>query len=486
MQKEEKRLIQRLRDYNATDYYPFHMPGHKRNPELGKEYENPFEIDITEIHGFDNLHHPEGLLKRSMEWAADVYGADRTYYLINGSSCGLLAAIFGTTTCGGTILMSRNCHKAAYNGIFLNHLKADYVYPQIIGNLGIQGGILPEDVDNLLESDPEIQAVLIVSPTYDGIVSDIEKIAEAAHRYGKPLIVDEAHGAHFAFGKDFPKSALEMGADVVIQSVHKTLPSFTQTALLHVRGNLADREEIERYLGIFQSSSPSYVFMAGIENCIYHMDRDGRRGMERFYDRLLSLRSALKKMNRLYLLDRECVGRFGVFDMDPSKIVVSVEKTNITGADLDRILREKYHLEMEMCCADHVVAITTLGDREDGFRRLEQALLELDGKLEEKKEDPDLESNMEWSSRVTSKPEVEMTVFDGTTAVKEPVPVENSVGRISGEFVYIYPPGIPIVAPGEMLLPSLVRTIGEYQKMGLSVQGMKDPSGKTIQVVKRS
>lgn len=486
MQKEEERLIQRLRDYNATDYYPFHMPGHKRNPELGKEYENPFEIDITEIHGFDNLHHPEGLLKRSMEWAADVYGADRTYYLINGSSCGLLAAIFGTTTCGGTILMSRNCHKAAYNGIFLNHLKADYVYPQIIGNLGIQGGILPEDVDNLLESDPEIQAVLIVSPTYDGIVSDIEKIAEAAHRYGKPLIVDEAHGAHFAFGKDFPKSALELGADVVIQSVHKTLPSFTQTALLHARGNLADREEIERYLGIFQSSSPSYVFMAGIENCIYHMDRDGRRGMERFYDRLLSLRSALKKMNRLYLLDRECVGRFGVFDMDPSKIVVSVEKTNITGADLDRILREKYHLELEMCCADHVVAITTLGDREDGFRRLEQALLELDGKLEEKKEDPDLESNMEWSSRVTSKPEVEMTVFDGTTAVKEPVPVENSVGRISGEFVYIYPPGIPIVAPGEMLLPSLVRTIGEYQKMGLSVQGMKDPSGKTIQVVKRS
>ena len=486
MQKEEERLIQRLRDYNATDYYPFHMPGHKRNPELGKEYENPFEIDITEIHGFDNLHHPEGLLKRSMEWAADVYGADRTYYLINGSSCGLLAAIFGTTTCGGTILMSRNCHKAAYNGIFLNHLKADYVYPQIIGNLGIQGGILPEDVDNLLESDPEIQAVLIVSPTYDGIVSDIEKIAEAAHRYGKPLIVDEAHGAHFAFGKDFPKSALELGADVVIQSVHKTLPSFTQTALLHVRGNLADREEIERYLGIFQSSSPSYVFMAGIENCIYHMDRDGRRGMERFYDRLLSLRSALKKMNRLYLLDRECVGRFGVFDMDPSKIVVSVEKTNITGADLDRILREKYHLELEMCCADHVVAITTLGDREDGFRRLEQALLELDGELEEKKEDPDLESNMEWSSRVTSKPEVEMTVFDGTTAVKEPVPVENSVGRISGEFVYIYPPGIPIVAPGEMLLPSLVRTIGEYQKMGLSVQGMKDPSGKTIQVVKRS
>ena len=151
---------------------------------MGREYENPFDLDITEIYGFDNLHHPR-ILKRSMEWAASVYGADKTYYLVNGSSCGILAAVFGTTSCGGSILMSRNCHKSAYNGVFLNHLKADYVYPQVIGNLGIQGGILPEDVDNQLSADPNIQAVLIVSPTYDGIVSDIEEIAKAAHRYGK-------------------------------------------------------------------------------------------------------------------------------------------------------------------------------------------------------------------------------------------------------------------------------------------------------------
>lgn len=485
MLRQEERLVQQLRDYSASDYYPFHMPGHKRNTELGKEYNNPFEIDITEISGFDNLHHPEGILKRSMEWAASVYGADKTYYLVNGSSCGLLAAIFAATEWGGHILMSRNCHKAAYNGVFLKHLKADYVYPQVIGNLGIQGGILPEDVEDMLASDPEIQAVLVVSPTYEGIVSDIAGIAEAAHRYGKPLIVDEAHGAHFAFGKEFPRSALELGADVVIQSVHKTLPSFTQTALLHLRGDRVRAEEVERYLGIFQSSSPSYVFMAGIENCIYYMDGRGRREMEHFSERLLSLRTALREMNHLLLLDRDLIGKFGIFDMDPAKIVISTERTNLTGADLDGILRERYHLEMEMCGADHVVGITSLGDREDGFQRLEAALLELDGRLNEKVEDMDLESSLEWSSKVTSRPEVEMTIYEGTSAPAEPVLLENSVGRVSGEFVYIYPPGIPIVAPGEMLLPSLVHTIEEYQQMGLSVQGLKDPAGKTIQVVKR-
>ena len=485
MLKEEERLIYRLKEYSKSDYYPFHMPGHKRNRELGREYENPFSVDITEIHGFDNLHHPEGIIKESMEWAASVYGADRTYYLVNGSSCGILSAICGTTGCGGTILMSRNCHKAAYNGVFLNHLKVDYVYPQIIGNLGIQGGILPEDVDRILADNKEIESVLIVSPTYDGIVSDVEEIARVVHRHGKPLIVDEAHGAHFPFCDQFPKSALELGADVVVQSLHKTLPCFTQTAVLHIKGDRVKAEEIERYLRIYQSSSPSYVFLAGIENCIFHMDREGRQRMERFYENVCRMRTNLKKMHRLYLLDREWIGSYGVFDMDMSKIVVSVEKTDLTGADLDRILRERYHLELEMCCADHVVAITSLGDREEGFRRLEEALLELDGQLNDRDEDPELESDLEWSSRVTSRPEVEMTIFEGIMAQKESVPVEEGVGRIAGEFVFIYPPGIPIVAPGEMLLPSLVHTIEEYQEMGLSVQGLKDLSGKTIQVVKR-
>ena len=169
-----------------------------------------------------------------MKWAADVYGADQTYYLINGSTGGILAAVCGSVPRGGRILVSRNCHKSVYHGICLNQLKTSYVYPQEIEGLGIQGGICPEDVEKAIKSkEPDIQAVLMVSPTYDGIVSDVKAIADVAHKAGIPLIVDEAHGAHFAYGDAFPKSALELGADAVIQSVHKTLPSLTQTALLH-------------------------------------------------------------------------------------------------------------------------------------------------------------------------------------------------------------------------------------------------------------
>ena len=238
--KKEELLIERLKKYRRLDMYPFHMPGHKRAEGIKLSFPDPFSVDITEIDGFDNLHHPEGILKDSMEWASSLYGSDRTWYLVNGSTCGLLSAISAAVSHGGKILVSRNCHKAVYHGIYLNHLEAVYVYPQPVPGLGIQGGILPEDVENALKNDPDIQAVLIVSPTYDGIVSDVEAIAKIVHKAGLPLIVDEAHGAHFAYGDAFPKSALELGADAVIQSVHKTLPSLTQTALLHVKNNRPD------------------------------------------------------------------------------------------------------------------------------------------------------------------------------------------------------------------------------------------------------
>ena len=187
-------LYDKLVDYSQSDVYPFHMPGHKRqvgNPFL-QEFPNPYAIDITEIDGFDNLHHAEGIIRESMDRAAKMYGADRSYYLVNGSSCGILSAVCGMTQHGGKILMSRNCHKAAYHGVFLNRLRVEYIYPQIIEEFGIQGGLVPEDVEQVLKTDHDIQAVLVVSPTYDGIVSDVEKIVEICHGCGIPLIVDEA------------------------------------------------------------------------------------------------------------------------------------------------------------------------------------------------------------------------------------------------------------------------------------------------------
>ena len=489
--REEELLINRLKAYKDSRIYPFHMPGHKRlqlggikgeTARSGMDFPNPFFVDITEVEGFDNLHHAQGILKQSMEWAARVYGADRTWYLINGSTCGILASVCGCTRPGGHILMSRNCHKAAYHAAYINHLRTSYVSPQDLPGLGIQGGILPEDVEKALEEHRDIQAVFIVSPTYDGVVSDVSKIADIVHRKGIPLIVDEAHGAHFRFGKWFPDSALDMGADAVIQSVHKTLPSLTQTALLHIKGNYVNSRNIERYLSIFQSSSPSYVFMASIENSIFVMDRMQRERdsvqMKEYEAHLMDLRRRLASMKNLRLVDRDIVGMGGVWDLDVSKIVVSTRGTALSGADLSSILREKYHLEMEMCGADYVTAITTVFDSPEGLQRLGDSLEEIDADL------TGMTGSREDGPAVYGmRAQAQCSLREAMDSPCRPVRLKESEGQISAEFVYLYPPGIPILAPGENIARNILDVIEEYIKKGLPIQGPEDESLETLRVL---
>ena len=382
--------------------------------------------------------------------------------------------------------MSRNCHKAAYHGVFLNRLRVEYIYPQIIEEFGIQGGLVPEDVEQVLKTDHDIQAVLVVSPTYDGIVSDVEKIVEICHGCGIPLIVDEAHGAHFRYHKGFPVSALDLGADVVIQSLHKTLPAFTQTSILHVKGNLVDRERLEHYLQIFQSSSPSYLFMAGMERCLKFMEEKtemtgGRSRMDQFYHRLVKLRKELGAMKRLRLLEEDSKGKNGVYDLDISKVIISARGTGINGEELGEWLRRDYHLEMEMCAAEYVTAITTVMDTEEGLRRFRNALLEIDGKLSDRVESQDCGKK---NQRYELKPETVMSIADGWEQADKKISLEDSVGRISGEYIYLYPPGIPFVVPGEKISQEVVNLVKRYQKCGYSVQGMADQNCKEIRVVR--
>lgn len=503
--RQEELLINRLAAYARSDMYPFHMPGHKRRtgPEESfmnsctDSFTNPFAVDITEIEGFDNLHHPEGILKDSMKWAADVYGADQTYYLINGSTGGILAAVCGSVPRGGRILVSRNCHKSVYHGICLNQLKTSYVYPQEIEGLGIQGGITAEDVERMLNRYMDTQAVLIVCPTYDGIVSDIEAIARIVHRAGLPLIVDEAHGAHFRYDAMFPVSALDLGADVVIQSVHKTLPSLTQTALLHIKCNrpdggcYADRERIDRYIHMVQSSSPSYVLMASIENSIYQMEQTDTAP---YGKQLYRLRRRLGQMRHLRLADTGLIGQAGIRDLDISKIVVSTRGTclypaedgltGFTGAQLDDILRREYHLEMEMCGADYVTAITTVMDSGEGLERLGDALTRIDSQLTDAGYKPDGRSGNQ-KSVYSMRCDTAMSMGEAMEEKMASVGLEDSAGCISGEFVYIYPPGIPIVAPGEWISRPILEVILEYRDKGLPVQGPADQSLRTIRVVQK-
>ena len=500
-------LLERLTEYAGSDAYPFHMPGHKRweIPDgIPGGFPDPYGIDITEIDGFDNLHHAEGILKDAMDEAAAIYGTDRSWYLVNGSTCGILSAVFATTENGGKILTARNCHKAVYHAICLNRLEAEYLYPEEITEFGINGGIRAEDVRKALDKDAmhcagnsgdvrgkitKIQAVLITSPTYEGVVSDIRVIADVAHEYGIPLIVDEAHGAHLEYADQchsFPKSALEYGADIVIQSLHKTLPCFTQTAILHVKGKLVDQDRISRYLSMFQTSSPSYLFMAGMERCIRYMDGDGRNEMIRYEKRLERFMERMEGLQVLEVLDREICGKYRtVAGWDPSKIVVSTMRAeDFHGEELAETLRRKYHLEMEMTAPEYVIAMTSLMDTEEGFERLGTALLEIDGALRRRtesgrKEKAASETPEGLESKV-SHPVRRMLICEAMDADTERTAFQDTVGKVSAEFVYLYPPGIPIIAPGEVFTDAIVEKIMAYKAAGLLVQGPADPDADVI------
>ena len=499
-------LLERLTEYAGSDAYPFHMPGHKRReiPDgIPGGFPDPYGIDITEIDGFDNLHHAEGILKDAMDEAAAIYGADRSWYLVNGSTCGILSAVFATTENGGKILTARNCHKAVYHAICLNRLEAEYLYPEEITEFGINGGIRAEDVRKALEKDAmrcagnsgdvrgkitKIKAVLITSPTYEGVVSDIRAIADAAHEYGIPLIVDEAHGAHLEYADQchsFPKSALEYGADIVIQSLHKTLPCFTQTAILHVKGKLVDQDRISRYLSMFQTSSPSYLFMAGMERCIRYMDGDGRNEMIRYEKRLERFMERMEGLQVLEVLDREICGKYRtVAGWDPSKIVVSTMRAeDFHGEELAETLRRKYHLEMEMTAPEYVIAMTSLMDTEEGFERLGTALLEIDGALRHCVEPEQQKERCETPEVTESKvlhPVRRMLICEAMNADTERTALQDTVGKVSAEFVYLYPPGIPIIAPGEVFTDAIVEKIVAYKAAGLLVQGPADPDADVI------
>ena len=470
----EKELIENAR----SNIYPFHMPGHKRRR---MDQINPYDIDITEIESFDNLHHAEGIIKIAQTEAAELYEADHSYFLINGSTCGILAAISAATDRGDKILVARNCHKAVYHGIYLRQLKPVYIYPDIT-RAGIQGQIRPDEIDKALNQDPDIKAVFITSPTYDGVVSDIETISEIVHKRKIPLIVDEAHGAHFHFSNYFPTSAAELGADLVIQSFHKTLPSMTQTAVLHNCSDRVDSRLIRRFMGIYQSSSPSYILMASMDACMEKMSSDGNEMFREFTKILEKTRRRLSECKYIRLVSPE-IGTAGVFDYDRSKLLFSTRYASMTGSELAQILLEKYHIQVEMETEHYVLALAAVGDSEEGFERLCQAIEEIDQEeAQKKKEKREAEEPKAGRTAYTSLSQF-MSITEAMESESEIRKLEESVGRISAEFGYLYPPGIPLIVPGEQITGQFIRNMRIYMEEGLYLQGLEDYTNETIRVV---
>ncbi len=497
-------LFDSLEKYGCTDFYPFHMPGHKRDPESGR-LAGIYRYDITEIDGFDNLHQPEGIIGKAQERAAGLYGSKETYFLINGSTAGILSAVSAVAERAGKLLIARNCHKAVYHAAFLNRIDLRYVYPSMIEGYNITGQVTAKDLEReiraILAEEKEgvgkagtvggagrageagtagrvgkaperIAGIVITSPTYDGIVSDVKEISAMAHSFGIPLIVDQAHGAHFGMHPAFPESAVREGADIVIHSVHKTLPAPTQTALIHRNGNLTDGEALRKYLRIYQSSSPSYLLMAGIDEAMRIAERDGYR----LLDGLLRMRGEfIEKIGRCRYI-RVCS------QTEPGKLVISAVGCPVTGQMLYDVLRERYHLQMEMASRSCVTAILSMMDREEGFARLSEALIEIDREIAEKlhgkKGEPPACGDLPV---LELRPQARSSLWQAYTSPYREIGLGEAEGAVAAEFVGLYPPGIPLLVPGEILDRQMIQTILEYKRSGYNVQGIRENKIKVVE-----
>ena len=489
-------LQEKLTDYAKSDVYPFHMPGHKRRSIADI---SSYKIDITEIDGFDNLHHAKEILKQVHQKAAELYGSKECFYLINGSTCGILAAISAAVGRNEKILVARNSHKSVYHGLFLRQLKAEYVYP-VETKLGIQGQITKEQIEQKLRKEPDIKAVFITSPTYDGVVSDIEGIAQVVHKYQIPLIVDSAHGAHFGFSKGFPQNAVKLGADIVIESVHKTLPAFTQTALLHVCSERVSLDKIKKYLSIYETSSPSYILMAGIDVCMEFLKKEGTIYFEKFEENLRLFYEKVSSLKYLKVIRKCDFEKEDAFDFDESKILIfnknAKANPHVSGAYLQNILLEKYSLQMEMACGNYTLALSSIMDTKEGFDRLAEALLEIDVHLEGAFErntsceaafqyplygngfNQTKESFQQQNIYKMQKKNIE--IFEAQEMESISVPLEESIGKIAADYIYLYPPGIPILVPGEEITKIFVEDIKACQEKGLEVEGLSEDGKMSI------
>lgn len=458
-------LYNKLDSYIKEDIYPFHMPGHKRNKNFLEGIS--LSMDITEIEGMDNLHNPTSVIKNTQRNLAHVFGAKRSFLLVNGSSSGIIAAIMTVCKEGDYILAARNSHCSFTSAMIYSGAKPIYVMPALTKH-GFAGGVCPQSVEAELMKNERIKAVYITSPTYEGIVSDIKEIAAIAHKYNKLLIVDEAHGAHFAFSEYFPDTSLSLGADIVIQSLHKTLPVLTQSAVLHT--SIENIDLLEDNLRFIQTTSPSYIFMATVDKCVYDLSNNAEI-VKSYTDMLAWFRERVRKASSVQLLDEDITGSFEIKDIDRSKLVFL--PNGMKGRELENELRSKYKIQLEMSSAYHAIAMTSLADTEEGFCRLLYALKDIK---------PNKAEELKKYTYPPTIPEVVYTPREAFRMGKKMVNINESIGMICAETVVAYPPGIPIISRGEVITKEVLEVVVLYKEDDIPLVGLKNKNN--IEVLK--
>ena len=483
LNQNETPLFDALLEYVNRDTIPFHVPGHKKGVGMDEEFkkfigDNPFKIDVTVFKLVDSLHHPTGPIKKAQELAADAYGSDAAFFSIHGTSGAIQAMIMSVVNAGEKIIIPRNVHKSVTAGVILSGAVPVYMQPELDKNVGIAHGVTPETVQKTLEANPDAKAVLIINPTYYGVATDIKKIADIVHSFDIPLIVDEAHGPHLNFNDRLPESAMHAGADICSQSTHKIIGALTQCSLLHVRQGLVDIQRVKQILNLMQTTSPSYILMASLDCARRQIALHGKELLEKTLELTNYARDEINKIPGFYCFGEEVLGKPGAYAFDSTKITITCRDLGITGYDLDMILSNKYHIQMELSDLYNVLAVGSFGDTNDSINKLLDALKEISdeyfGRGNKKSDFID----------IPPIPEQIQNPREAFNSQKTSLLIKNSVGMISGEFLMAYPPGIPILCPGEKITQEIIDYVQRLKDTGLYVQGTEDPKVEYIKVVK--
>ncbi len=508
--EKSKGILDFLYEYDKKKSIRFHMPGHK-----GKNMEKVSSMipsfDITEIKGSDNLHYPKTVIKESEIRAAELYGVKEILFMVNGSTSSIYSAITGVLSPGQKLLLQRDSHKAAYNAAVLGGIETEYIYPEYDHKLQLNLGIRAEDVENILKKDSSIKAVFMTYPSYYGICSDLEAIAKVVKAYDRILIVDEAHGSHLKFNESLPESAVDLGADIVVHSTHKTLTGFTQTSMLHICTSRVNTEKIRAMAAIYQSTSPSYILMASLDYTVELMSGTGKAMLKDVLDNLdreiyrktvidsnspdesgkikYSGNSDTEEFRNsnsaLKILNRELVESRG-YGFDRTKIVFTI--VGYTGKELENSLRDDYNIELEMSDQKYGLGMSTIFDSKEDIRALYSALSEM-------AEKPSKENQIKEYGildKLTDNSQIKHRSINSTGTLnlreafysdKEDVDLADASGRLAGEMITPYPPGIPIFVPGEMIDEDSVDYIKYLIGLGITVQGVADGKVKVIKSV---
>jgi len=481
-------IIEALRKYIANGTVRFHMPGHKggiRNSVLTEFLGNEvFAADVTNVPGLDDLHQAHGVIKEAQDLAARTFGAEYTYFLVNGSSCGLQALVTAVCNPGDRILVPRNLHRSILSGIILSGAVPAFFLPEYDYNYGIPLGTLAETIQKSLAQNPDTKAVLLVNPTYHGVTSNISVIAEIVHNHNIPLLVDEAHGPHLGFHEDLPPSSLRQGADAVVHGTHKILTAFTQASMLHLQGNLINRQRLEAALKLLQSTSTSYLLLASLDAARADMDINGKQLLRNCLELSRYLRENIRKCAGLAVFEEEMTGRPGVFGLDPIKITISVKELEITGIIAEQWLRDHFDIQVEMSDLFNLLLIVGPGNsREDADCFLKALETMIKAGLRNL-QDNSIHKIMNSITLMPDIPELVVSPREAFFSQAVSLPLREAVGRICSETVACYPPGIPIICPGEIISKDIADYLVLVRDAGVHMQGCSDPSLQNILVVK--